>query len=133
MKVTMNHISTCRCFEMKTTKKSTYPAYPVDVNSDVVLRDNNGQVLFRSHEFDRASKYKCNKKWHKNKLTYGDAPLSGLQPYDIYIIKLMRAKYLLLYVWELQKTMSKDIWKTNINMTLLSNFFKKATKKKYCP
>ena len=25
-------------------------------------------------------KYKCNKKWHKNKLTYGDVPLSGLQP-----------------------------------------------------
>ena len=65
---------------MKTTKKLTYPAYPVEVNSDVILCDNNGQVLFRSHEFDRASKYERSKKWHKNKLTYSDAPLSGLQP-----------------------------------------------------
>ena len=39
----------------------------------------------------------------------------------------MRAKYLLLYTWELQKTMSKDISETNINMFLLQNYFKKAT------
>ena len=92
MKVTMNHISTCRCFEMKTTKKSTYPAYPVDVNSDVVLCDNNGQVLFRSHEFDRALKYKCNKKWRKNKLTYSNAPLSGLQPLRHLYYKINESK-----------------------------------------
>ena len=92
MKVTMNHITTCRCFEMKTIKKSTYPAYPVDVNLDVVLRDNNGQVLFRSHEFDRASKYKRNKKWHKNKLTYGNAPLSGLQPLRCLYYKINESK-----------------------------------------
>ena len=77
---------------MKTTKKSTYPAYPVDVNSDVVLCDNNGQVLFRSHEFDRASKYKRTKKWRKNKLTYGDAPLSGLQPLRRLYYKINESK-----------------------------------------
>ena len=38
---------------MKLTKKSTYPAYPVDVITDVVMNDSNGQVLYRSHTFDR--------------------------------------------------------------------------------
>ena len=77
---------------MKTTKKSTYPAYPVEVHSDVVLRDNNGQVLFRSHEFDRPSKYKQTKKWCKNKLTYSDAPLSGLQPLRHLYYKINESK-----------------------------------------
>ena len=77
---------------MKTTKKLTYPAYPVEVNSDVILQDNNGQVLFRSHEFNRASKYKQNKKWHKNKLTYSDAPLSRLQPLRCLYYKINESK-----------------------------------------
>ena len=77
---------------MKTTKKSTYPAYPVEVNSNVILHDNNGQVLFRSHEFDRDSKYKQNKKCLKNKLTYSDAPLSGLQPLRHLYYKINESK-----------------------------------------
>ena len=39
----------------------------------------------------------------------------------------MRAKYLLLYTWELQKTMSKDISETNINMFYYRTILKKAT------
>ena len=77
---------------MKTTKKSTYPAYPVEVHSDVILHDNNGQVLFRSHEFNRPSKYKRTKKWHKNKLAYGDAPISGLQPLRHLYYKINESK-----------------------------------------
>ena len=107
---------------MKTTKKSTYPAYPVDVHSDVVLHDNNGQVLFRSHEFDRPSKYKWTKKWCKNKLTYGDVPLSGLQPLRHLYYKINESK--------IPATLSRDILEKNINMFLLSNYFKKAATEK---
>ena len=79
-------------FQNENNKKSSYPAYPVDVNSDVVLCDNNGQVLFKSHEFNRPLKYKRTKKWHKNKLTYGDAPLSGLQPLRHLYYKINESK-----------------------------------------
>ena len=65
---------------MRTTKKSTYPSYPVDIASNVVIRDNNGTILFRSHVFNRQSKYESTKKYRKDSLTYGDALLSGLQP-----------------------------------------------------
>ena len=65
---------------MRTSKKSTYPSYPADIASNIVMRDNNGTVLFQSHIFDRSSKYEHKKKWRKDSLTYGDAPLSGLQP-----------------------------------------------------
>ena len=64
---------------MKLTKKSTYPAYPVDVITDVVMNDSNGQVLYQSHTFDRCEKFVRKKKWRKWNITYGDAPLHGQQ------------------------------------------------------
>ena len=64
---------------MKLTKKSTYPSYTADVTDDVVLRNNNGQVLYRTHHFDIDSCRKTKKKWRKNNITYGDALLRGQQ------------------------------------------------------
>ena len=64
---------------MKLTKKSTYPAYPVDVITDVVMNDSNGQVLYQSHTFDCCEKFMRKKKWWKSNITYGDAPLCGQQ------------------------------------------------------
>ena len=40
---------------MKLTKKSTYPSYTADVTDDVVLRNTNGQVLYRTHPFNIGS------------------------------------------------------------------------------
>ena len=37
-------------------------------------------------------KYKQNKKWHKNKLTYSDAPLSRLQPLRCLYYKINESK-----------------------------------------
>ena len=65
---------------MKLTKKSTYPSYTADVTDDVVLRHSNGQVLYRTHNFDLVSNANTKKKWRKNTITYGDALLRGQQP-----------------------------------------------------
>ena len=64
---------------MKLTKKTTYPAYPVHVITDVVLNDINGQVLYRSHSFDKKDQFNRKKKWRKTHISYGDAPLRGQQ------------------------------------------------------
>ena len=65
---------------MKLTKKSTYPSYAADVTDDVVLRNTNGQVLYRTHPFDIGSITNTKKKWRKDNITYGDALLPGQQP-----------------------------------------------------
>ena len=64
---------------MKLTKKTTYPAYPVDIITDVALNDVSGNVLYRSHSFDRPDKLNCQKKWRKQNITHGDVPLRGQQ------------------------------------------------------
>ena len=64
---------------MKLTKKTTYLAYPVDLITDIVMNDLNGDVIYRSHSFDRPDKFVRNKKWRKCNITYGDAPLHGQQ------------------------------------------------------
>ena len=64
---------------MKLTKKTTYPAYPVDIIADVVLNDAAGNVLYRSHSFDRPDKFIRKKKWRKQNITHGDVPLCGQQ------------------------------------------------------
>ena len=65
---------------MKLTKKSMYPSYAADVTDDVVLRNTNGQVLYRTHPFDIGSITNTKKKWQKDNITYGDALLRGQQP-----------------------------------------------------
>ena len=64
---------------MKLTKKTTYPSYPVDIITDVVLNDSHGNVLYRSHSFDLPQKFDRSKKWRKRNVTHGDAPLRGQQ------------------------------------------------------
>ena len=61
-------------------KKTTYPSYPVALPNDIVLRSVNGQILYRSHNFDCKSTIKVAKKWRKDSITFGDAPLRGQQP-----------------------------------------------------
>ena len=64
---------------MKLMKKMTYPAYPVDIITDVVLNDAAGNVLYRSHSFDRPDKFIWKKKWRKRNITHCDALLRGQQ------------------------------------------------------
>ena len=52
-----------------------YPSYPADVTDDVVLRNTNGQVLYRTHPFDIGSITNTKRKWQKDNITYGDALL----------------------------------------------------------
>ena len=52
---------------MKLTKKMTYPSYPVDIITDVILNDVAGNVLYRSHSFDRPDKFILQKKMAKTK------------------------------------------------------------------
>ena len=66
---------------MKLTKKSTYPSYAADVTDDVVLRNTNGQVLYRTHPFDIDSI-----------TTYGDALLRGQQPLQPLYYKVNESK-----------------------------------------
>ena len=65
---------------MRLTKKSMYPAYPVDIATNVVLEDSNGTALFRSHSFDKPQLKALVKKWHKDTINSGDGPLQGLMP-----------------------------------------------------
>ena len=65
---------------MHLTKKTTYPAYPAEITSNVVLQDSDGSILFRTHEFDKPDSKKLVKKWRKDDLQSGDGPLHGLLP-----------------------------------------------------
>ena len=68
-----------RCFDMKLTKKTTYPSYPATLPNDIVLRSDNGQILYCLHNFDCESTIKVIKKCYKDAITFGDAPLHGQQ------------------------------------------------------
>ena len=63
-----------RHFDMKLLKKTNYPAYTVD---NVVLRHSNSVHLICSHEFDKLESGMQVKKWRKQDLNFGNAPLCG--------------------------------------------------------
>ncbi len=65
---------------MRTTKKTTYPSYTDDLIPNVVMQDESGQVLFRTHHFDHPEKGKRTKKWRRDTITFGNAPLRGIVP-----------------------------------------------------
>ena len=65
---------------MRLTKKTTYPSYTADILPDVVLRNEHGNVLFRTHSFDKPEAKCLVKKWRKDNIKSGDRPLRGLLP-----------------------------------------------------
>ena len=65
---------------MRLMKKTTYPSYTMDILSDVVQSDSDGQVLYQTHSFDKAETKKFVKKWRKDTIQSGDGPLWGLMP-----------------------------------------------------
>ena len=65
---------------MKLLKKTNYPAYSVTNPHDVVHRDTNGIPVICSHEFDQLESGVRTKKWRKEDINYGNAPLRGMLP-----------------------------------------------------
>ena len=65
---------------MRLTKKITYLSYPDEITTDVVQQDSNGQVLYRTHSFDKPESNVRAKKWRKDIIQSGDGPLHGLLP-----------------------------------------------------
>ena len=68
---------------MKLLKKTNYPPYTVDNADDVVLRDTNGVPLIPliySHDFDKIESGMHTKKWRKQDINFGNAPLCGMLP-----------------------------------------------------
>ena len=77
---------------MKLLKKTNYPAYTVDNVDDVVLKDSNGVPLICSHEFDKLESGLRVKKWRKQDIHLGDAPLCGMLPLCYLYYKMNEAQ-----------------------------------------
>ena len=65
---------------MRLTKKTNYPSYTADILPDIVMQSNSGNVLYRTHDFDKPEVTKRVKKWRKDNISFGNAPLRGLLP-----------------------------------------------------
>ena len=65
---------------MKLLKKTNYPPYTVDPVDNVLLRDENGVPLICSHDFDKLESAMHSKKWQKQDINFGNAPLQGMLP-----------------------------------------------------
>ena len=65
---------------MQLTKKMTYPSYPDEITTDVVQQDENGQVLYKTHSFNKSESNPHAKTWRKDTIKSGDGPLCGLLP-----------------------------------------------------
>ena len=65
---------------MRLLKKTNYPPYTVHSGDDVILEDSNGVPLIRSHEFDHLESGMRVKKWWKEDINFGNAPLRGMLP-----------------------------------------------------
>ena len=65
---------------MKLLKKTNYPPYTVDPGDNVLLRDENGVPLICSHDFDKLESGMRSKKWQKQDINFGNAPLRGMLP-----------------------------------------------------
>ena len=65
---------------MKLLKKMNYPPYTVDNADNVVLRDANGIPLICLHEFDHLESGMQVKKWRKQDINFGNAPLCLMLP-----------------------------------------------------
>ena len=65
---------------MKLIKRNNYPAYILDNIDRTVLEDDNGNPIMVSHFFDQQELGSCIKKWRKNDIHFGNAPLRGMLP-----------------------------------------------------
>ena len=86
------YFSNFRPFAMRLTKKSNYPSYTADMSTDVVMQASNGQVLYRTHEFDKPELKVRAKKWRKDNINFGNAPLRGLLPLRPLYYRINEAK-----------------------------------------
>ena len=71
---------------MKLLKKTNYPPYTVDNADNVVLRDANGVPLICSHDCDKIESGMHTKKWQKQDINFGNAPLHGMLPFTLFVL-----------------------------------------------
>ena len=77
---------------MKLLKKTNYPPYTFDNADNVVLRDANGVPLICLHEFDNLESGMQVKKWRKQDINFGNAPLCGMLPLRYLYYRVNKAK-----------------------------------------
>ena len=65
---------------MKLLKRNNYPPYTLDDADTVILEDDNGNPVMISHKFDQMELGVRTKKWRKDDIHFGNAPLRGLLP-----------------------------------------------------
>ena len=70
----------CRNFEMRLLKRNNYPAYTLNNPNNIILQDSNGIPLMISHKFDQQELGFRVKKWRKDDINFGNAPLCGMLP-----------------------------------------------------
>ena len=69
-----------RNFEMRLLKRNNYPAYTLNNPNNVILKDGSGIPLMISHKFDQQELGFRVKKWRKDDINFGNAPVRGMLP-----------------------------------------------------
>lgn len=65
---------------MRLTKGTNYPPTTLDIFPEEVMTDENGQCIYRMHAFDKPETTIRKKKWRKDTISFGNAPLRGILP-----------------------------------------------------
>ena len=77
---------------MQLIKKINYPAYTLDDTNRIVLEDKDGNTLMLSHTFDQLELGSCVKKWCKDDIHFGNAPVHGMLPLRYLYYRTNKAK-----------------------------------------
>ena len=77
---------------MKLIKRNNYPPYILDTVDRTVLEDDNGNPIMVSHFFNQQELGCHAKKWRKNDIHFGNAPLRGMLPLHMLYYRSNEAK-----------------------------------------
>ena len=77
---------------MRLIKRNNYPPYILDTVDRTVLEDDNGNPTMVSHFFDQQELGCHAKKWRKNDIHFGNAPLCGMLPLRMLYYRSNEAK-----------------------------------------
>ena len=77
---------------MRLIKRNNYPPYILDTVDRIVLEDDNGNPIMVSHFFDQQELGCHAKKWRKNDIHFGNAPLHGMLPLRMLYYRSNEAK-----------------------------------------
>ena len=77
---------------MRLIKWNNYPPYILDTLDRTVLEDNNGNSIMVSHFSNQQELGSHAKKWRKNDIHFGNAPLRGMLPLRMLYYRSNEAK-----------------------------------------